>query len=117
MPIGGTAGKLGFPLGLSRAGIRIDFAQSALEDLAGIREWYDSQQAPQVGERMVAAVIARVEQLSAFPDSGKMVPEFDTPWLRELELPPYRIVYRRDDSAVTVVRVRRSERLMDPNLG
>ena len=99
------------------ARVRIDFAQSALEDLAGIREWYDSQQAPQVGERLVASVIEHVEQLAAFPDSGKMVPEFQTPWLRELELPPYRIVYRRDEDVITIVRVRRSERLMDPDLG
>ena len=99
------------------ARVRIDFALSALEDLAGIREWYDSQQVPQVGERLVVSVIEHVEQLAAFADSGKMVPEFQTPWLRELELPPYRIVYRRDEDVVTIVRVRRSERLMDPNLG
>ena len=99
------------------ARVRIDFALSALEDLAGIREWYDSQQVPQVGERLVVSVIEHVEQLAAFADSGKMVPEFQTPWLRELELPPYRIVYRRDEDVVTIVHVRRSERLMDPNLG
>ena len=48
-----------------------------------------------------------------FPDSGKVVPELETPWLRELEHPPFRIVYRRDETVVTVMRVRRSERLMD----
>ena len=31
-------------------------------------------------------------------------------------LPPFRIVYRRDEDAVTIVRVLRSERLMDPGL-
>jgi len=46
----------------------------------------------------------------------RVVPEFETPWLRELELPPFRIVYRRDEAVVTVVRVWRSERLMDPDL-
>jgi toxin ParE1/3/4 len=97
-------------------GVPIGFAQSAQDDLAGILEWYSSQQVPEVGKRLVASVIEHVEQLSAFPDSGKMVPEFETPWLRELELPPYRIVYRRDDDAVTIVRVLRSERLMDPDL-
>jgi toxin ParE1/3/4 len=98
------------------AGLRIDFAQSAQADLDGIVEWYASQLVPEVGKRLVASVIEHVEQLAAFPDSGKMVPEFETPWLRELELPPYRIVYRRDEDAVTIVRVLRSERLMDPDL-
>jgi plasmid stabilization system protein ParE len=97
--------------------VRVAFALSAQDDLVGILEWYASQQVPDVGTRLVASVIERVEQLSAFPDSGKMVPEFETPWLRELELPPYRIVYRRDEDVVTVVRVWRSERLMDPDLG
>jgi plasmid stabilization system protein ParE len=56
------------------------------------------------------------QQLAMFPDSGGVVPEFETPWLRELELPPFRIVYRRDEALVTVVRIWRSERLMDPNV-
>jgi plasmid stabilization system protein ParE len=81
-----------------------------------IMAWYSSQQVPDVGKRLVAAIIERVEQLAMFPDSGRVVPEFDTPWLRELELPPFRIVYRRDEAVVTVIRVWRSERLMDPNL-
>ena len=48
-----------------------------------------------------------------FLDSGKVVPEFDTAWLRELILPPFRIIYRRDEDLVTIVRVWRSERLLD----
>ncbi len=99
-----------------KAPVRIDFALSARDDLIGIREWYTSQGVPDVGVRQIAAIIERVEQLSAFPDSGRMVPEFEVEWLRELELPPYRIVYRRDPDVVTVVRVQRSERLMDPDL-
>ena len=78
--------------------------------------WYSSQQVPDVGRRLVAAIVERVEQLAMFPDSGRVVPEFETPWLRELELPPFRITYRRDEALVTVIRVWRSERLMDPNL-
>ena len=71
---------------------------------------------PDVGRRLVAAIIERVEQLTMFPDSGKVVPEFETPWLRELELPPFRIVYRRDEAQVTVVRIWRGERSMDSGL-
>lgn len=97
--------------------IRIDFADSARADLVDIIAWYESQDAPEVGRRLVAQVIERVEQLASFPDSGRIVPEFETPWLRELEMPPFRIVYRRDDGRVTIVRVWRSERLMDPELG
>lgn len=95
----------------------VGFAESAVDDLLQVLAWYASRDAPEVGKRLVAAVVERVAQLTAFPDSGKVVPEFDTPWLRELELPPFRIVYRREAAAVIVVRVWRSERLMDPSIG
>lgn len=98
------------------APVRIDFAQSAEDDLADIMNWYASQQVPEVGRRLVLAIVQRVDQLAMFPDSGRIVPEFETPWLRELEMSPFRIVYRRDAALVTVVRVWRSERLMDPDL-
>jgi toxin ParE1/3/4 len=94
----------------------IEFALSAQDDLRQIMAWYSAQQAPDVGKRLVTAIIERVEQLAMFPDSGRIVPEFETPWLRELEMPPFRIVYRRDEALVTVVRVWRGERLMDPGL-
>ncbi len=94
----------------------VDFAKSAEDDLLEIVEWYASQQVPETGMRLVSAIIERIDQLAMFPDSGKIVPEFDTPSLRELELPPYRIVYRREDTTVSIVRIWRSERLMDPNL-
>ena len=94
---------------------RIEFADSAQNDLLDIMAWYSSQQVPDVGKRLVAAIIERVEQLAMFPDSGKVVPEFETPWLRELELPPFRVVYRRDEAVVTVVRIWRCERSLDPD--
>lgn len=96
---------------------RIEFAHSARDDLRDITAWYTTQQAPEVGTRLVAEIIARVAQLTIFPDSGRIVPEFETPWLREVQRPPFRIVYRRDEALVTVVRVWRSERLMDHGLG
>lgn len=87
----------------------VAFAHSARDDLRDIMDWYASQGVPQVGRRLAQEVIDRVRQLETFPDSGKVVPEFDTTWLRELEYPPFRIVYRRDKDSVSVVRVRRSE--------
>jgi len=73
--------------------------------------WYESQGIPQVGSR-IAAILARVETPGDLPDSGRVVPEFDQPSLRELIQPPFRIVYRRGTAHVQVVRVWRSERLL-----
>ena len=91
---------------------RISLAASAVDDLEAIRAWYAEQQVPGVGERLLREVIAQVERLPDFPESGRVVPEFGLAQLREVIHPPFRIVYRLDDDRVRVVRVWRSERLL-----
>lgn len=90
----------------------ITFARSATGDLEEILAWYSEQGVPDVGKRLAAEVIASVERLADFPESGRMVPEFEVAWLREIIQPPFRIVYRLDYRRVRVVRVWRSERLL-----
>ncbi len=90
----------------------ISFAESALRDLEEVRVWYSEQGVPDVGARLVAEVFQRVQALVDHPDMGRVVPEFDQPFLRELIHPPFRIVYRRDPQRVRIVRVWRSERLL-----
>ncbi|WP_019612479.1 type II toxin-antitoxin system RelE/ParE family toxin [Thioalkalivibrio sp. AKL7] len=93
-------------------GITITFAESALRDLEQMQEWYSEQGVPEVGQRLVQEIFQRVQALNDHPDIGRVVPEFDQPFLRELVHPPFRIVYRRDPGRVRVVRVWRSERLL-----
>lgn len=95
---------------MAKATIR--FAESALTDLQNIQQWYAEQQVPEVGEHLVASIVARIEALASHPDLGRIVPEFDQPFLRELIHPPFRIVYRRDKGMVRIVRVWRSERVL-----
>ncbi len=66
-----------------------------------------------MGERLIEEIVASIEALAEHPDMGRIVPEFDQPFLRELIRPLFRIVYRRDPKHVRVVRVWRSERLLD----
>jgi toxin ParE1/3/4 len=91
----------------------VRFAESALGDLDALLAWYDAQGVPEVGDRLVRETIASVEALAEHPDMGRMVPEFAQPFLRELIRPPLRIVYRRDPKHVRIVRVWRSERLLN----
>ena len=81
-----------------------------MADLEDIHSWYGEQGAPDVGTRVVADIIARIERLVDYPDIGRIVPEFGQDDLREIIYPPFRIVYRRDLLSVRVVRVWRSER-------
>ena len=92
--------------------VTISFAESALADLEEVRVWYTEQGVSAVGEKLIAEVFQRVQVLADHPDMGRVVPEFDLPFLRELIHPPFRIVYRRDTRRVRVVRVWRGERLL-----
>lgn len=73
---------------------------------------YAKQGVPDVGARLAEDVFQRVQALADHADMGRVVPEFDQPFLRELIHPPFRIVYRHDPERVRVVRVWRSERLL-----
>ncbi len=95
------------------AKVAIGFAESALADLESIRDWYPEQDVPEVGERLIGEIVASLEALANHPDMGRVVPEFDQPFLRELIRPPFRIVYRRDPKHVRIVRIWRSARLLD----
>lgn len=45
-------------------------------------------------ERLAAEIIARADQLAAFPNSGRMIPEFQMPHLREVLEQGFRILYQ-----------------------
>src|SRR3989339_1180332 len=89
----------------------ITFAESAVQDLEDILDYYADQAMPQVGSRLVAEIIADIELLASQPRVGRMVPAFEHDFLLELIRPPFRIVYRMDREQVRIVRVWRSERL------
>lgn len=91
---------------------KINFAVSAVEDLEAVRSWYADQQIPQVGQRLLGELLAEVERLADFPESGRIVPEFGIVHLREIIHRPFRIVYRLDKRGIAVVRVWRSERTL-----
>lgn len=90
----------------------VSFASSAIADLLAVQEWYESQGVPGIGRRIVEEVMANIQQVARFPEMGRVVPEFESPTLRELILPPYRLVYLVTTNHVRIVRLWRSERLM-----
>lgn len=91
---------------------RVTFASSAVADMENVLHWYRERGAQQVGDRLVREIIAAVDVLAEFPESGRVVPEFGVEALREVVRSPFRIVYRLDAERVRVVRVWRGERLM-----
>lgn len=92
--------------------MRLLFAESAFNDLADIRAYYLEQGASTIGDKFVAEIIAHTEVLEDYPEIGRIAPEFDEPKIRELIHPPFRIVYWLDNQTIHVIRIWRSERLL-----
>jgi addiction module RelE/StbE family toxin len=69
------------------------WTKQAQADLAAIRAFI-SQDSPHYASVIVARLIAATDRLIPFPESGRTVPEFEDPLVREIVHPPYRIVYR-----------------------
>jgi toxin ParE1/3/4 len=60
-----------------------------------------------LAERLIAAV----EQIGQFPESGRVVPEIGEETLRDIVHGNYRIVYRLGSEAVEIIAVHHGARL------
>ena len=69
------------------------WTEQARGDLAAIRAFI-SQDSPHDASVIVSRLISATDRLVPFPESGRAVPEFEDPLVREVGHPPYRIVYR-----------------------
>jgi toxin ParE1/3/4 len=69
------------------------WTKQAQADLAAIRAFI-GQDSPRYASVVVARLIAATDRLIPFPESGRTVPEFENPFVREVVYRPYRIVYR-----------------------
>ncbi|RUO23555.1 addiction module toxin RelE [Aliidiomarina iranensis] len=93
--------------------MELRIAQSALEDLKAIQEYYRDQGVPNIGDDFLAAILEHYEMLQIHPDAGRVVPEFNMDHIRELIHAPFRAVYLRQDKEVVLIRVWRSERQLE----
>ena len=63
-------------------------------------------------ELTVGRIVASVERLRAFPQSGRVVPERGDPEIREVIAGPFRVVYRYRLGVVEIATVFRASRLL-----
>jgi addiction module RelE/StbE family toxin len=69
------------------------WTEQATADLAAIHAFI-SQNSPHFAAVIVRRLISAVDQLIAFPESGRTVPEYEDPGVREIVRREYRIIYR-----------------------
>ncbi len=93
--------------------MNISFSKSAIKDLESIKEYYLEQGVPQIGQDFVTSIVEHIETLSTHPDIGRVVPEFNDELIRELIHSPFRIVYLRESKLILIIRVWRSESLLN----
>ena len=81
----------------------------SIADLEEIRA-YIAADSTAWAELTVQRLVATVERLRQFPDSGRVVPERQSPELREVVSGRFRIVYRRTPDLVEIATVFRGSR-------
>lgn len=69
------------------------WTEHAVEDLSAIAE-YISLSSPIYAEQLVDRIVRRLDQACLFPESGRQVPEAASGDMRELQVAPYRVMYR-----------------------
>lgn len=92
--------------------MKISISNSAFSDLENIKEHYEEEDVPHIGNDFVVSIINHIQTLRDHPEIGRIVPEFDDAKIRELIHSPFRIVYLREQDSIHVIRVWRSERLL-----
>lgn len=55
---------------------------------------YIAKDNPSAAENWVGHILEYAEQISDYPESGRMVPEYNEPSLREIITGNYRVIYR-----------------------
>ena len=89
----------------------IIWSPQAIDDLQAIRE-YISRDSENYAALVVHRLVEAVERLREFPESGRVVPELNKKEIREVIVPPYRIVYRLQGNGVEIVTVYHASRLL-----
>jgi len=87
----------------------LTWSPRAVADLEEIRTFIDAD-SPAWADLTVRRLIAAVDRLQQFPDSGRMLPERQSPDLREIISGNFRIVYRRRVTTVEIATVFRGSR-------
>jgi plasmid stabilization system protein ParE len=87
----------------------LTWSPEACRHLESIRA-YIAEDSARYADLVVRRIVATVERLATFPESGRVVPERNAPDIREVIADPYRVVYRFGRGVVEIVTVFRASR-------
>ena len=91
--------------------MKLHFSPEAVADIIEY-EALVSREDVRAAEKWTELIFHKADRIAEFPESGRIVPEFDRPDLREVIVRSHRLVYRIRGKAVQIVRVFHSARLL-----
>jgi toxin ParE1/3/4 len=80
------------------------WTEQAVDHLGAIAE-YVSRTSPIYAEQLVQRISTRLNQIREWPESGRVVPEYDAAEIREVIEWPYRLIYREHAGAIEVLGI------------
>ena len=84
--------------------MKVHWTETAIQHLEKIHD-YIAQNSRSYALRVVDRLTSRSRQIAQFPQSGRAVPEFDDPQVREVIEGSYRIIYRIKKNQIDVIAV------------
>lgn len=95
--------------------MKVIWSEQALLDLEHIRD-YITQDSPAYAQPFIERLLHATRHLPEFPQSGRPMPEANSPNIREVIYQGYRIVYRLRPDTIEIVMVAHGSRnLSDPD--
>ena len=86
------------------------WTRRAITDVQSIQQFI-AQDSPHAAELVTQRLIAAIDRLALFPQSGRIVPEVADPLIREVIQGSYRIVYRLIHGELHILTVHHAARL------
>lgn len=91
--------------------MKIQWSPLAVERISEIAD-YIAKDSPIAAEKWIHSIFDRVEQVKDFSKSGRSVPELNRKDIRELIIANYRIIYRIEARAISILTVRHSRQIL-----
>jgi len=84
--------------------MNVYWTETAIQQLSSLYT-YLSQTSPPYAQRTIDRLTRRSQQIATFPNSGRIVPEFDNDRIREIIEGKYRIIYTIQANQIEVLTV------------
>jgi len=84
--------------------LKVTWTNHSLQQLSEIYEYIETD-SPYYALQMIDRLTDRSKQIAEFPRSGRIVPEYNHPDVREVVEDPYRIIYKIKKNQIDVLSV------------